>query len=105
MPQFTVHRNQNRETVANYPLLLDVQSDLLAGLATRVIVPLCPTGAMNGKLIKGLTAVFQIEGKEYAMLTPQLAAIPKKHLGPTIGDVARHRDHIIAALDLLITGI
>ena len=40
MPQFTVHRNQNRETVANYPLLLDVQRDLLADLATRVVVPL-----------------------------------------------------------------
>ena len=105
MPQFTVHRNQNRDTVASYPLLLDVQSDLLADLATRVVVPLCPTEAMNGKLIKGLTPVFQIEGKEYVMLTPQLAGIPKKHLGPAVGDLARHRDHIVAALDLLITGI
>lgn len=30
MPQFTVHRNENRETLVNCPLLLDVQSKLLA---------------------------------------------------------------------------
>ena len=40
MPQFTVHRNPNPGSKAAYPLLLDVQSDLLADLGTRVVVPL-----------------------------------------------------------------
>jgi hypothetical protein len=30
MPQFTVHRNRNATTRARYPLLLNIQSDLLA---------------------------------------------------------------------------
>jgi toxin CcdB len=105
MPQFAVYRNPNPDTVADYPLLLNVQSDLIAELGTRVVVPLCPAAAMKGKLLDTLTPVFEVEGKQYAMLTPQLAGIPKKHLGTQIADLVQRRDEIIAALDLLITGI
>lgn len=105
MPQFAVHRNQNPQTKAAYPLLLDVQSDLIAELNTRVVVPLCPASAMKGKLIKTLMPVFEIDGKQYAMLTPQLAGISRKQIGPKAADLNQHRDEIIAALDLLITGI
>ncbi|HEY1813907.1 MAG TPA: CcdB family protein [Kofleriaceae bacterium] len=37
MAQFDVHRNARS---AAYPLLLDIQSELLARLATRAVVPL-----------------------------------------------------------------
>jgi toxin CcdB len=105
MPQFTVHRNPNPDTRAAYPLLLDVQSDLLADLNTRVVVPLCPTSAVQGSLIKTLVPVFDIDGEQYAMLTPQLAGVSKKQVGSKVADLAGCRDEIIAALDLLITGI
>lgn len=78
MPQFTVHRNPNPDTKATYPLLIDVQSDLIANLSTRVVVPLCPVSAMKGKLIKTLMPVFEIDGKQYAMRTPQLAGVSRK---------------------------
>ena len=105
MPQFTVHRNPNPDTQAAYPLLLDVQSDLMAELGTRVVVPLCPASAMKGGLITTLTPVFEIEGKQYALFTPQLAGISIKQVGAKVTDLAQHRDEIMAALDLLITGI
>lgn len=105
MPQFSVHRNPNPDTRAAYPLLLDLQSDLIADLSTRVVVPLCPAPAMKGKLIKTLMPVFEIDGKQYAMLTPQLAGVSNKQVGVKVADLAQCRDEIIAALDLLITGI
>lgn len=105
MPQFTVHRNPNPDTKATYPLLLDVQSDLIADLSTRVVVPLCPASAMKGKLIKTLMPVFEVDGKQYAMLTPQLAGVSMKQVGSKVVDLGQCRDEIIAALDLLITGI
>ena len=40
MPQFAVHKNTNVATKAAVPFLLDVQSDLVAELGTRVVVPL-----------------------------------------------------------------
>lgn len=105
MPQFTVHRNPNPNTKTTYPLLLDIQSDLIADLHTQVVAPLCPASAMKGKLIKRLMPVFEIDGKQYAMLTPQLAGISKNQVGAKVADLVQHRDEIIAALDLLITGI
>lgn len=105
MSQFSVHRNPNPDTNAATPFLLDVQSDLMAELGTRVVVPLRPASTMRGALIKTLTPVFKVDGKQYAMITPQLAGISTKKMGAKIADLAGHRNEIIAALDLLITGI
>ncbi|MBE7421003.1 MAG: Toxin CcdB [Rhodocyclaceae bacterium] len=105
MAQFAVHRNPNPQSKARVPFLLDVQSDLLADLGTRVVVPLCPASAMKGKLVKTLMPTFQIDGKAYAMLTPQLAGIERKQMGAEVADLSARRAEIIAALDLLLTGI
>ncbi len=105
MAQFGVHRNPNPQTKALMPYLLDVQSDLLSDLGTRVVVPLCPAPAMRGKLIKTLMPVLKIDNKSYAMLTPQLAGIKSKRIGPAVANASAYRNEIIAALDLLLTGI
>ena len=60
---------------------------------------------MQGKLIKTLMPVFEVEGGHYAMLTPQLAGVSRKQMGEVVGDLAGQRGEILAALDLLVTGI
>lgn len=105
MAQFAVYKNINPATRAAVPLLLDVQSDLLAELGTRVVVPLYAASGMQGKILKTLTPQFAIEGEPYVMMTPQMAGIASKQLGAKVADLAARRDEIIAALDLLITGI
>lgn len=105
MPQFAVHRNPNPATKSTAPYLLDIQSDLITDLETRVVVPLFSAAVMKGKTLKTLTPVFTIAGKQYVMMTPQLAGIPKKQLGAMVSDLVSQRDQVIAALDLLITGI
>jgi len=49
--------------------------------------------------------VFEVEGREVAMLTPELAGVPAKALGEPIANLSSQRGAIIAALDLVITGI
>jgi toxin CcdB len=105
MAQFTVHRNTNPATQGTVPYLLNVQSDLIEDLGTRVVIPLYPVSAMKGEILRTLTPVFEIGGAPYIMMTPQLAGIPRKSLGATVADLSPQRDNIIAALDLLITGI
>jgi toxin CcdB len=105
MPQFTVHRNTHPASKAAIPYLLNVQSDLIEDLGTRVAVPLYPASAMKGKALRTLTPTFEIDGKRYVMMTPQLAGIPRKLLGAVVANLTSKRDEIIAALDLLITGI
>jgi toxin CcdB len=60
---------------------------------------------LKGKVLTTLTPTFEIEGKEYVLMTPQLAGISKKALGAEAADFSLHRDAIIAAIDFLITGI
>ena len=105
MAQFDVYRNANPATRARVPYLLDVQSDLLDALTTRVVVPLCKPEVLRGKLAERLNPVFEIEGRKMVLLTPELAGVSIKALGEQIANLANRRDAIIAALDLVITGI
>lgn len=105
MPQFIVYRNKNPATKARIPYLLDVQSNLLSELDTRVVIPLYVSTALKGKMLTTLTPTFEIEGKEYVLMTPQLAGISRKELGAEVAVFSTHRDAIITALDFLITGI
>ena len=68
MAQFTVCRNKNPRTRSAVPFLLDVQSDLLADLETRVVVPLCPLSAVKGQTVRTLMPVLEIEGERLLAL-------------------------------------
>lgn len=105
MSQFAVYKNPNADTAKDYPLLLDIQNDLLGELGTRVVVPLCRPTETGDFAIKTLTPTFEIDGETYVMLTPELAGIATRQLGAKAGSLQAYRDQIIAALDLLITGI
>ncbi|HSS79206.1 MAG TPA: CcdB family protein [Thermoanaerobaculia bacterium] len=105
MAQFTVYTNKNPNTRTAVPFLLDIQSDLLKDLETRVVVPLRPALSLKGKVLKTLTPLLVIEGEAFIMLTPQLAGILKSELGVPVTQVQQHRSEIIAAIDLLVTGV
>jgi toxin CcdB len=105
MPQFAVYKNRNETTRGRFPLLLDVQSDLLEPLNTRVIVPLSLATAAKTRAMEALTPKLAVAGKEYVMVTPQLAGISMRELGPIVDTLSGERTKIISALDLLITGI
>ena len=105
MAQFSVHKNKSPKTRSTYPYLVDVQSDLLSGLSTRVVVPLVKSTSMLRRPIKNLLPAVEVEGQRFVMLVPQLAGIEVRDLGATVATVARHRTEVVAALDFLITGI
>jgi len=106
MSQFTVHRNLNPATRGRFPLLLDVQADLLDGLDTRVVIPLAPaTPAARRSTMHALTPTCTVDGRDYVVVTPQLAGIARKELGPPVADLSPQRQSFITALDLLFTGI
>jgi toxin CcdB len=104
MAQWTVYRNRNSETASEIPFLVDVQSDLLSQLGTRVVVPLYRTDGACLQPITRLTPEVEIEGETCLLMTPQLAGIATRELGTPVGTLNELRSEIVAALDLLITG-
>lgn len=105
MPRFAVYRNANPATRSAVPFLLDVQSDLIADLDTRVVVPLYTAPSMKGKILRTLTPLLEVDGKPYVMVTPQLAGVSAKQLGAQVGDLTAQHDAIMAAIDFLTSGI
>lgn len=74
MAQFDVHK------LASGTLVVDAQTDVLARLVTRVVVPLI-TRKKLGKPITRLDPIVTVRGTEYVMLVQDLAAISSKILG------------------------
>ena len=105
MAQFTVYRNRNQKTKATFPLLLNVQSDLLEDLDTRVVIPMTRAATLAAQPLAHLMPSIEVERERYLLLTQQLAGIPKSALGPAVADLVPHRTTIIAALDFLLTGV
>jgi toxin CcdB len=52
-----------------------------------------------------LTPLVEVDGERYVAVTPELAGVSRKALSIQVGNLSDRRDDIIAALDLLITGI
>ena len=104
MAQFAVHHNPNRRTRRAVPYLLDVQTDLLDLLATRVVVPLVRADAAGGAAER-LNPTFVIDGKSVVMSTAELAGVPLSALGESIESLDARRAEILGAHALLYTGI
>jgi len=98
MARFDIFKNEDE---AGY--LLDVQSDLLSGLNTRVVVPLLHKSSAPYPAQR-LNPVFSIDGQELVMATQYMAAVPEGELRSGVGSLAEKQDEITAALDMLFLG-
>ena len=104
MAQFDVHRN-TAASKARVPYLLDVQADLLARLATRMVIPLVRPAEIGDRPIGHLHVEVVIKGHRFFALTSEAAAIPRSALGPRVQSVADQRAEILRAFDLLLCGL
>lgn len=105
MAQFDVYPNPSKVSQAHYPYLVDIQSNLLSELATRIVIPLAKRSVFGNEAIKGLTLEVSFGDQELLLLIPQISSIPEKILKNPVGSLSHFRDQIIGALDLAITGI
>jgi len=83
--------------------LLVIQSDLLEGLNTRVVVPLIRT-ADAPKPAARLNPIFTICEERYVVVAQFMAAIPFNALGTPVDNLERLRDEIVSAIDMLTQG-
>jgi toxin CcdB len=101
MAQFDVFKTGN----AAFPLVLDIQSELLGSLATRIVVPLAARKRYGPKLITRLNPTAVIAGVEYVLVFQELSSFPSASLRDRVGSLTGRRAELIAAIDLLITGV
>lgn len=104
MARFDVHPNPSARK-ADVPFVLDVQSDLLSDLGSRLVVPLRRATAWgNLPLPARLCPVFRIEGEDFVLETPKMAAVPAKMLQSVVCSLQAEQAQITAALDFVFQG-
>ena len=105
MNQYSLYRNENKSSKKTYPYFVDAQSDLLESLNSRVVIPLSLDKTTNNTNAKNLCPVFDIEGKNYILLTHQMTSVPVSLLKNNAGSLDKYRYEILGAIDILLTGI
>ena len=105
MAQFSVYQNKNKATQARYPLLLNIQNDLLATMQTCVVVPLTKVETMTHSPFSKFTPILSVQKQDYCMMTPQLAGIHKRELGAEVEVLTAYQHDIISAVDFLLSGV
>jgi len=98
MARFDVFPNPDRNGY-----LLNIQTDLLNHLNTRVVVPLLPADDAP-KPARYLNPTFQIGDDDVVMVTQFIATVPISALPIAVSNVGHRNGEIIAALDMLISG-
>lgn len=83
--------------------LLDVQTDLLQGLNTRVVVPLLPEDVAP-RPARLLNPVFEIGAQRHVMATQFLSAVPGSILRTPVGNLQDRSDEITRAIDMVFHG-
>jgi toxin CcdB len=83
--------------------LLDVQTDLLHGFTTRVVIPVLPAESIPTP-IRALTPAVEIGGRRHLVATQLLSAVPAAMLKVPVGNLSRHADAITRALEMLFQG-
>lgn len=99
MARFDVYANTGKSKKTT-PFLIDVQSNVISGLATRIVIPLRSLNAFkNVEAPEDLFPTILVNGKKYLLDTPQLAAIPSQELKEKVGTAAVSQTAILNALD------
>ncbi|WP_431861089.1 CcdB family protein [Azospirillum sp.] len=101
MARYDVFANPDAGSDAIF--LLDVQSDLLDGLDTRMVVPLLRVVAYS-KPARRLHPIFSVAGESVVMATHLMASVHRGELTDRIANLANEHDRILEALDLLFQG-
>ena len=104
MARFDVYLNPGAHG-STTPYLVDVQSDLLDVLDSRVVIPLQSLEHfLKVKLPTQLTPVLQVNGKDYVLETPKMGSVPNRILKNSITSLSDQQETIIGALDFLFQG-
>lgn len=100
MARFDVYKHPDPQLRKSTPFLLDVQSEFLDGLTTRVVIPM-RIGTSFTLRARDLNPAFTIEGKEVVLDTAAMAAFPSLQLKRPTHNLKNEAETVIGALDTL----
>ena len=104
MPQYDVYANPQKANSVQFPYVVDIQSDLLDVLATRLVMPLTAI-ATNVKLPPRLYPSVQVAGAMFYPVPQLTSPMLAKQLKTPVDTLWHQSSQIISALDAITSGI
>jgi toxin CcdB len=105
MKQFILYKNENKRSKKAYPYFVNVQSDLLDDLNSRIVIPLSASETLDNLNAKKLCPIIEIDEGKFILLTHQMTSVPDTALKNQVTSLEHYRYEILSAIDLLLTGI
>lgn len=105
MAQWDVYANPSPRARAELPFLVDIQSDLLAALTTRLVVPCAPAETAAGGLPPRMSPAFEIDGRAVVLLPQEAGPVPASALRCQVGSLREQSHRIVDALDAVVSGL
>jgi toxin CcdB len=84
-------------------LVVDVQTNLLSDLETRLVMPLLPVGNAPIPATR-LNPVVEFQGSRYALQPQFMSAIARRHLPKPLGSLDKDYDRVVASIDMIFNG-
>jgi toxin CcdB len=103
LKQFDVFPNRSARTRDTHPFFIILQSDMLERLNTRIVAPLFPASA--SREAERFTPVVVVDGDRYMIDMSNIGLIPLKAAAAPVANLESERYRLVAAIDLVFTGI
>ena len=100
MARFDLYRDRS----GNASYLLDVQTDFLTVLGTRLVIPLLPQAQFSAAPIARLHLPVTVAGEALVLVTNFMAAVSVKQCGEVCGSLKDRSHEVTAAIDFLLQG-
>ena len=104
MAQFDVYPNPSNSATHGIPFVVVIQSDLLDALATRLTMPLA-TCEWTGKAPEKLSPTITVQGQRLRALAHFAAPLPSHALRQPIGNISAQSGALVAAMDVVLSGV
>lgn len=104
MAQFDVYVNPSESAAHSIPFVVVVQSELLDALATRMSIPLAAID-FSEKSPDKLCPMVKVNGENLRALAHYSAPLPTRSLRERVGNLAPQASLLIAAMDVVVSGV
>ena len=104
MAQFDVYANPSEIADKGIPYVVVLQSDLIDALATRLVMPLA-TMAFADKVPEKLCPLVTVNGQQLRALAHYAAPISARSLRQVLGNLSHQSHLLIAAMDVVLSGV
>ena len=105
MAQWDVYRNPSPRSRDELPYLINVQSELLSGLGTRLVVPLSRQNSLPDGLPRRMTPLFTLLEETLRLVPQEAGAVDAAVLRHPVASLRADAHLIIDALDAVVSGV